>query len=189
MQDNEKEQLMAINRIGVFCAASDRIDPVYMEKAEELGAWIGDRKKWLVYGGSNAGLMEAIARAVKEHGGQVMGIVPMLLEEKGRVSTLLDVVFPTDNLSDRKDLMLQESDVLVALPGGIGTLDEIFHVLASGAIGYHDKQVILYNINGFWDGLLDFLHGLEAQQFIHRPLSDGLKVAGSFDELTSFLSD
>lgn len=189
MQENENRMRMAINRIGVFCAASERIDPVYREKAEELGHWIGSQHKWLVYGGSNLGLMEATARAVKANGGQVMGIVPTLLEERGRVSSLLDVIFPTVNLSDRKDLMLQESDVMVALPGGIGTLDEIFHVLAAGSIGYHDKRVILYNVNGFWNGLLDFLHTLETRQFIHHPLHERLKVAETFDELISFLSD
>lgn len=189
MQENVNEQLMTVNRIGLFCAASEQIDPMYMEKAEELGAWIGAQGKWLVYGGSNLGLMEATARAVKAHGGQVMGVVPTLLEERGRVSTLLDVTFPTVNLSDRKDVMLQESDVLVALPGGIGTLDEIFHVLAAGSIGYHDKQVILYNVGGFWDGLLDFLRTLKDRHFIHHPLDGRLKVAATFDELVSFLTD
>ena len=161
MQENVNEQRMIKNRIGVFCAASEQIDPLYIEKAEELGAWIGSQGKWLVYGGSNLGLMEA----------------------------MLDVTFPTVNLSDRKDVMLQESDVLVALPGGIGTLDEIFHVLAAGSIGYHDKQIILYNVNGFWDGLLDFLRTLEDRHFIHHPLDGRLKVAATFDELVSFLTD
>lgn len=118
-----------------------------------------------------------------------MGVVPTLLEERGRVSTLLDVIFPTVNLSDRKDLMLQEADILVALPGGIGTLDEIFHVLAAGSLGYHDKQVILYNVDGFWNGLLEFLHELEVRQFIHHPLKERLKVADTFEQLISFLTD
>ena len=102
---------------------------------------------------------------------------------------MLDVIFPTVNLSDRKDLMLQEADILVALPGGIGTLDEIFHVLAAGSLGYHDKQVILYNVDGFWNGLLEFLHGLEARQFIHHPLKERLKVADTFEQLVSYLTD
>ena len=189
MQNNGKEQRMTKNRIGVFCAASERIDPLYIEKAEELGAWIGSQGKWLVYGGSNLGLMEATAKSVKANGGQVMGVVPTLLEERGRVSTLLDVIFPTVNLSDRKDLMLQEADILVALPGGIGTLDEIFHVLAAGSLGYHDKQVILYNVDGFWNGLLELLHELEARQFIHHPLKERLKVADTFEQLVSYLTD
>ena len=118
MQNNGKEQRMTKNRIGVFCAASERIDPLYMEKAEELGAWIGSQGKWLVYGGSNFGLMEATAKAVKANGGQVMGVVPTLLEERGRVSTLLDVIFPTVNLSDRRRRLLERAAGVPARTGG-----------------------------------------------------------------------
>lgn len=176
-----------MNKIGIFCSASDDIAPLFMEKAKELGAWMGEHRKWLIYGGSNCGLMEVTARAAKEKGGMIMGIVPTKLEEKGAVSELLDVTFHTVNLSDRKDLMLQESEILVALPGGVGTLDEVFHVIASATIGYHSKKVIFYNIGGFWNGLLDFLKGLESQHFAHRPLSNFFQTANSFEELTGML--
>lgn len=176
-----------MNKIGIFCSASDDIAPVFMEKARELGAWLGKNHKWLVYGGSNQGLMEAVAGETKANGGMLMGIVPTKLEEKGAVSDLLDVTFHTVNLSDRKDLMLQESEILVALPGGVGTLDEVFHVIASATIGYHSKKVIFYNIGGFWNGLLDFLKGLESQHFAHRPLSNFFQTANSFEELTGML--
>lgn len=84
--------------------------------------------------------MECVARAAKENGSMVMGVVPTKLEERGRVSDLLDVTFRTDNLSDRKDVMLHEADVVVALPGGVGTLDEIFHVMAAATLDYHHKK-------------------------------------------------
>ena len=138
-----------MNKIAVFYSASDAIEPVFMEKARELGAWLGQHRKWLVYGGSNTGLMEALARSATENGAMIMGVVPTKLEEHGRVSDLLDVTFHSVNLSDRKDIMLQESDVMVALPGGIGTLDEVFHVMAACSIGYHQKKVIFYNVGGF----------------------------------------
>lgn len=133
------------------------------------------------------GLMECICRAVKEGGGTVMGVVPTKLEEKGRVSDRLDVTFHTVNLSDRKDVILRESDILVALPGGVGTLDEVFHVVAAATIGYHSKRVVLYNIDGFWDGLLAVLNQMEAQGFIRRPLENFLNVANTFDELKGLL--
>lgn len=176
-----------MNKIAVFCSASDAIDPVFMEKAKELGAWMGKNHKWLVYGGSNTGLMEALAKSAKENGSMIMGVVPTKLEENGRVSDLLDVTFHSVNLSDRKDIMLQEAEVMVALPGGIGTLDEVFHVMASCSIGYHQKKVIFYNVNGFWDDLLAFLERLEAQHFAHRPLKNYFEVANSFEELTQLL--
>ena len=176
-----------MDRIGVFCSASEVIDSIYFEKAQEFGRWMGQNKKTLVYGGANLGLMECVAKAAKENGGFVMGVVPTKLEERGAVSDLLDVTFRVDNLSERKDAMLRESDVLVALPGGVGTLDEVFHIMAAASIGYHTKKVILYNINGFWDGLLDFLEGLIGQGFARRPMEKFYGVANSFEELIDLL--
>ena len=83
--------------------------------------------------------------------------------------------------------MLQEADVAVALPGGVGTLDEIFHVMAAATIGYHEKKVIFYNVNGFWNGILEFLAGLETQHFAHRPLKNYFTVVNTFDELKQLL--
>jgi uncharacterized protein (TIGR00730 family) len=143
--------------------------------------------KTLVYGGADMGLMECIAHSVKEHGGKVMGVVPTKLEEKGRVSDLLDVTFHAVNLSDRKDVILRESDILVALPGGVGTLDEIFHVVAAATIGYHTKRVVLYNIDGFWDSMLAMLQQMETQGFIRRPLDQFLNVATTLDDLKDLL--
>ena len=117
-----------------------------------------------------------------------MGVVPTKLEEQGRVSDKLDVTFRAVNLSDRKDIMLQEADVMVALPGGVGTLDEVFHVMASATIGYHGKQVIFYNVNGFWDDILRFFAKLETAHFAHRPLKQYYKVANTFEELTKLLA-
>lgn len=177
-----------MDKIAIFCSASPAIDPVYFEKARELGCWMGQNNKTLVYGGANIGLMECIARSVKENGGTVMGVVPTKLEERGRVSDLLDVTFRTDTLSDRKDIMMQEAEVMVALPGGVGTLDEVFHAMAAGILDYHRKKVIFYNINGFWNGIVDFLSGLEAQHFAHQPLRNHFDVANSLNELTELLN-
>lgn len=176
-----------MNKIAIFCSASDAVGSFYMKKAEELGNWLGTHHKWLVYGGSDTGLMEAVARGVKDKGGMVMGVVPTKLEKEGKVSDKLDVTFRVENLSDRKDIMLQESDAAIALPGGVGTLDEVFHVMASAVIGYHTKQVIFYNVNGFWDDILRFLERLEKTHFAHCPLRVYYKVADTLDGLTNLL--
>ena len=176
-----------MERIGIFCSASEVIDELYFEKARELGEWMGQNKKTLVYGGANLGLMECVAKAARGKGTFVMGVVPTKLEERGAVSDLLDVTFRVDNLSERKDVMLRESDILVALPGGVGTLDEVFHVMASASIGYHSKKVILYNVNGFWNGLLTFMDELKGQGFARRPMEKFYGVANSFDELIDLL--
>lgn len=177
-----------MEKIGVFCSASDLIDSLYFEKTRELGVWLGRQGKTLVYGGSDQGLMECLAQAVKENGGRVFGVVPNKLEEHGHVSKLLDVTFHTCNLSDRKDMLVSESDVLVALPGGVGTLDEVFHVMAASSIGYHSKKVIFYNINGYYDALLSILDGLEAAHFSRHPMRHYLDVASTFDELVTLLN-
>ena len=172
-----------MERIGIFCSAADDIETVYFEMARELGTWIGQNKKTLVYGGANIGLMECVAQAAKKQGAFIMGVVPTKLEERGAVSDLLDVTFRVDNLSERKDAMLRESDILVALPGGVGTLDEVFHVMASASIGYHSKKVIFYNVNGFWNELLAFLNRLREQHFARRPWENFYLVANNLEEL------
>lgn len=170
--------------IGIFCSASQNIDKMYFESARQLGEWMGKKGKTLVYGGANLGLMECVARAVKENGGKVTGVVPTRLEEEGKVSAWLDEVIHTRNLSDRKDVMTEKSDILVALAGGVGTLDEIFHVIAAASIGYHRKKVIFYNEHGFYNELLAALKTLEDKGFARQPFSTYYEVANTLDELT-----
>ena len=172
-----------MEKIGIFCSASDNIDKMYFESARQIGEWMGQEGKTLIYGGASLGLMECVARAVKENGGKVIGVVPTKLEENGKVSTLLDEEIHTHNLSDRKDIITEKSEVLVALPGGIGTLDEIFHVIAAASIGYHRKKVIFYNEYGFYDELLKALHILEDKGFARQPFSTYYEVANTLNEL------
>ena len=176
-----------MERIGIFCSAADDIEAVYFEKARELGCWLGQNKKTLVYGGANLGLMECVAQAAKEQGAFVMGVVPTKLEERGAVSDLLDVTFRVDNLSERKDAMLRESDILVALPGGVGTLDEVFHVMASASIGYHAKKVIFYNVNGFWDSLCGTLDEMAQAGFVRGEFEKYFVVANSIAQLEDII--
>lgn len=173
--------------IAVFCSASDDISSIYAEKASEFGAWMGQNHKNLVYGGSTGGLMEAVARAAKENGSLILGAVPSKLEENGKVSDLLDVNFRCDTLSERKDIMVRECDVCVALPGGVGTMDEVFSVMASATIGYHKKKVIFYNVNGFWNGIISFLEGLEEQRFSRGNMKSHYAVANTLEELSELL--
>ena len=174
-------------KIGVFCSANDHINKLYFEKAAELGRWIGENGHTLVFGGCNNGLMGCIAKATHEAGGQTIGIIPRIVEENNRVSDHVVVHIACNNLSDRKELLLTHSDVLVALPGGVGTLDEVFSVVASCSIGYHRKQVILYNIDGCWDSLTTLLDDLARRGMIRGSWTDLVKVAHSFGEVTEML--
>lgn len=173
--------------IGVFCSANDNIDKAYFDKARELGEWMGRNGHTLVFGGCDMGLMEHVARACHDAGGCTIGVVPSIIEEHGHVSNYADVQIPCDNLSDRKEILTAYSDVAVALPGGIGTLDELFTVAASATIGYHGKRVVLYNINGFWDSLIACLDDLQARGMIRGDYHKYIKVADSLEGLVAEL--
>lgn len=178
-----------MKHVAVFCAASESIDAVYAKAAYEVGSMLARIGATLVYGGARFGLMEATAKGCKDNDGHVVGVVPDILVTRNRVSELLDEHIPCRNLSDRKDIMLQKSDILVALPGGIGTLDEIFHVMAAATIGFHNKRVVLYNVNGFWDSLLGVLHDYEKDGFIRCDMNSCIAVANSIEELEEYIQE
>ena len=174
-------------KICIFCSANEQIAPAFFQAAQELGRWAAHNGHAIVYGGVNCGLMESVARAAHDAGGRTIGVVPMIVEQSGRVSNYVDVEIPCDNLSDRKQLMMDQSDAFVALPGGIGTLDEVFTVAASATIGYHQKPVILYNVDGCWNPLLALLDHLQSQGMVRGTWQQYIKVVNSLKELTTLL--
>ena len=144
--------------VAVFCSANNDIAPDYFRAAKELGRWIGENGHTLVYGGGNSGLMECIG------------------EEGRRVSDYVDVEIPCEDLNDRKAIMMERADVFHALPGGIGTLDEVFTVAASATIGYHRKKVVLHNVKGFWDSLVLLLDDLQKHGMIRGDYHDFIEI-------------
>ena len=174
-------------KICIFCSANQQIDPDFFTATEELGKWAAENGHSIVYGGVNQGLMECVAKAAKEHGGMTIGVVPMMVERSGRTSDYVDVEIPCDNLNDRKQLMMDQADVFIALPGGIGTLDELFTVAASATIGYHLKPVILYNMKGFWNELIALLDDLQQKGMIRGSWRQYIKTADSLEEISRLI--
>ena len=174
-------------KICVFCSANKQIDSEFFTMTEELGKWAAENGHTIVYGGVNQGLMECVGKAAKENGGRTIGIVPTIIEKTGRTSNYVEIEIPCDNLSDRKQLMMDQSDVFIALPGGIGTIDEIFTVASSATIGYHNKKVILYNMKGFWDSLIALLDDLQSKGMIRGNWQDYIKTADSIEEISRLL--
>lgn len=174
-------------KICIFCSANQQIDQDFFTMTEELGKWVADKGHTIVYGGVNCGLMECVAKATKDAGGHTIGVIPMIVEKNGRTSDYVDVEIPVDNLSDRKQLMMDQSDVFIALPGGLGTLDEIFTVVASATIGYNSKTVILYNMKGFWDSLIQMLDDLMQKGVIRGDWRQYIKTADSIEEISRLL--
>ena len=174
-------------KICVFCSANQQIDSDFFTMTEELGRWAAKNGHAIVYGGVNQGLMESIGKAAKENGGRTIGVIPMIVETSGRMSDYVEIEIPCDNLSDRKQLMMDQSDVFIALPGGIGTLDEVFTVAASATIGYHNKLVILYNMKGFWNPLIALLDDLQAKGMVRGDWRQYIKTADSIEEISRLL--
>ena len=174
-------------KICVFCSANQQIDPDFFAVTEELGKWAARNGHSIVYGGVNQGLMECIGKAAKEAGGRTIGVIPTLVEKSGRTSDYVEIEIPCDNLTDRKQLMMDQSDVFIALPGGIGTLDEIFTVAASATISYHQKLVILYNMKEFWNSLITLLDDLQAKGMIRGDWRQYIKTADSIEEISRLI--
>ena len=160
-----RQETDCIMKIGVFCSASDNLEPVYYNETERLGEWIGRNGHSIVYGGTAQGLMECLAKSVKNAGGCVIGILPQMMYDNGLASRTADQLIITADMVERKNRMMETADVFVALPGGFGTWDEIFHVVACGQIGCHLKRVILFNQNGFYDHLIAQMEQAFAERF------------------------
>ena len=180
---------MKKRNVGLFCAASESIDALYVEAAREFGEWLGAESATLVYGGAAKGLMEATASAAKSAGARIVGVVPEILVERKAVSTLLDECVLVSNLSERKDTILRRSDILVAMPGGLGTLDEVFHVMAAATIGFHDKKVVFYNVNNFWGSMLATLDELREKGFLRGEPDKFFAIANTLEELKNIITD
>ncbi len=176
-----------MQKIGVYLSSKENLPESYVQAAREVGELIGRTGRILIYGGARKGLMEVLAQSVKQHGGRVYGMVPEIIEKRGLVSDAIDVTFRCVDLSDRKMMMNRESDVLVALPGGIGTLDEVFTVMANTVIGIRHQPVVFYDVDGCWDALLAALDNLFEQGLVSGSPSDYYSVAHNIQELASLI--
>ena len=172
-----------MQNIGVFLSSRSDVSAAYHEAARQVGQWIGETRRTLLYGGSKLGLMEVLARTAKEAGARVFGIVPQFVVDRNHVSELLDVEIRTAGLSDRKTVIIDRSDVLVALPGGVGTLDEVFTLLAGRTANETNKRVILYDVDGCWQPLVDLLDRLVEAGLYSADERQKVGVATNIDEL------
>lgn len=176
-----------MDRIGVFCSSSAKMEQSYYDEARRFGQWLGSHGKTLVYGGSRCGMMEVLAQAVKTSGGKVFGVVPRKVLENNLMSDQIDITFYADGLSDRKEWLIGESDIMVVLPGSVGTLDEAFTAMASHTFGEHQKRIVFYNINGFWDDLFMMLDNLEQKGVVNKPFGRFVARASNLEELVSMI--
>lgn len=173
--------------IAVYCGSGMGNNMCFQKAAEDLGRWIGKTGYSLVYGGGEAGLMGIIAKNAKENGARVTGVVPSDVEFiRARPQPYCDEVVFTKNMSERKQKMLELADCFIALPGGIGTVDEISEVITLTKIGVMNKKSILFNTNGFYEPFKSLLSQMCAADFLkeaelsHVLFSDNLQEIGHF---------
>lgn len=150
----------------VYCGSRPGADARHAELARAAGRWIGEHGGQLVYGGGRAGLMGAVAEATLQAGGRVVGIIPKALVEREWAFAECTELHVVDTMHERKRMMAERSDAFLALPGGIGTFEELFEVWTWRQLGYHDKPVGILNAHGYYDGLLSFLQHCVEQQFM-----------------------
>jgi len=162
--------MTTIRTVCVYCGSGAGTNPRFIEAAEALGRIFAENGIRLVYGGGSVGMMGAVARAVLKHGGDVTGIIPEFLVKKEVMMPLKDLIV-TPDMHERKRLMFEHSDAFVALPGGIGTLEELVEQLTWKQLGRHAKPVLLADIDGFWGPLLDLFTHMRATQFIRTDMS------------------
>lgn len=157
-----------MKRICVFCGSSPGAGPEYLAAAEGLGCVLAKKDIELVYGGAKVGMMGSIARAVLEQQGRVIGVIPRGLVEKEVAFTQLADLRVVDSMHERKALMADLADGFIALPGGLGTIEEFFEIATWAQLGMHSKPCGLLNVKGYFDQLIDFLDHTVAEEFVER---------------------
>jgi uncharacterized protein (TIGR00730 family) len=178
---------MKLKSVAVFCGSQNGVNPAFVEDAEALGEYMGRNNITLIYGGGNKGLMGAVANAVMQNGGKVRGVIPEVLvgwEHQHTGITDLQIVA---DMHARKKIMYDLCDAAIILPGGYGTLDEMFEMLTWNTLKIHNKKIILLNTAGFYNHLIAHAQQMEEAKFLYESWNERIVVANSVDEVISWM--
>ncbi|MFK7932548.1 MAG: TIGR00730 family Rossman fold protein [Saprospiraceae bacterium] len=172
-----------LNSISIFCGSSAGTNPIYQKAAQQVGHFFANHNIQLVYGAGNVGLMGVIADAVLEKGGYVIGVIPDFLKAKEVYHTEIQECHVTETMHERKKMMADLSEGVIAMPGGFGTLDELFDMLTLGQLQRHNYPIGILNVNGYYDHLLKQLKFMVAEGFVRQSNIDSLLVANNIETL------
>jgi uncharacterized protein (TIGR00730 family) len=172
-----------IKSICVYCGSGPGTNPAFIEAARKFGQILGDNKISLVYGGGSIGLMGALAESVLDHGGFVTGVIPDFLTDREHMLTRAQERIITRDMHERKRTMFERADAFVALPGGVGTLEELVEQITWAQLGRHKKPILIANIDGFWDPLCILLNHMRQLAFIRAGLAVNLLVAERVEDI------
>jgi hypothetical protein len=178
----------SIRQICVYCGSSSGTDTAFIAAAQRFGEILADNELSLVYGGGSDGLMGAVAASVSEHGGHVIGIIPEFLKARERMFKGAQEIIVTRDMHERKREMFERADAFVALPGGIGTLEELVEQLTWAQLGRHSKPIVIANIKGFWTALLQVIGNMTELGFIHSGGLLNYHVVNDVEEILPILA-
>ncbi len=170
-------------RVCVFCASSTRLDQDWLKLGRAVGAGLAAAGHDVISGGGRVGMMGTIAEGARSRGAHTIGVIPQSLVDLEVADAAADELVVTDGMAARKIVLIERSDIFVVLPGGLGTLDELFEVWTTATLGLHHKPVILLDVNGFYTGLLEWLAGLVRQGFVGAKALAMVHIARSVDGL------
>jgi uncharacterized protein (TIGR00730 family) len=175
--------MSTIRSICVYCGSGPGADPAFIKAAKTFGQILAQKKIRLVYGGGSIGLMGAVAETVLAHGGEVTGVIPEFLKTREKPKIDAQELIVTLDMHERKRIMFERSDAFVALPGGVGTLEELVEQLTWAQLGRHKKPILIANIAGFWDPLCTMLDHMKTMQFIRPTLEVNALVAERVEDI------
>ena len=187
MAMSERENPRKIRKICVYCGSGPGTDPAFVASARAFGAILAKNGIGLVFGGGTIGIMGELAQAVRHHGGEVTGIIPDFLVAREHAIKDTHGLIVTRDMHERKRKMFEMADAFVALPGGVGTLEEIVEQMTWAQLGRHKKPILLANIKGFWQPLCALLDHMKALEFIRGDLNFDLLVADRVEEILPML--
>ncbi|MGA8078405.1 MAG: TIGR00730 family Rossman fold protein [Xanthobacteraceae bacterium] len=178
-----------INAICVYCGSSAGTQPAFVEAAQKLGQVLAENRIRLIYGGGSVGLMGALAESVLEHGGEVTGIIPEFLTQRERPRHMAQELIVTRDMHERKRIMFERADAFVAMPGGIGTLEELVEQLTWVQLGRHKKPILIANIQGYWGPLLALIDHMREVKFIPAAFRVDFLATKRVDEIVPMLRE
>lgn len=175
-------------KICVFCSSSNFLDNRYYEEARHLGTLLGNNSHHLVYGGTHIGLMGALAQSAKIAGATITGVIPQVIYDKNLAADFVDELIIASDLRERKAIMEYNADAFLALPGGFGTLEELFEIVTLKQLGLHQKAVALINTLGYFNPMIDFASQMAQQKFVNQCFSSLYHVAENSADALSYIA-
>ena len=176
-----------INSLAVFCGSKKGTNPLFIEHAMQLGELMAEKNIRLIYGGGRAGIMGVIADSVLEHGGKVTGIIPKILLEWEVQHDGITELIVSDDMHIRKKTLYNLCDAALILPGGFGTLDELFEIVTWNQLSIHDKHIFILNSGGFYDHLIEHIQKMSKEGFLYEEAEKRLSILDDPQQLVQYL--